>query len=68
MSCIMADLYNLPKERIKPDFSSAEITSGPNIRPKDVQLDTTYSFQLVDFEPVMLFKDSIKDSLENFVA
>lgn len=67
MSCVMADLYGVAKENIKPDMSSANVTSGPNIRPRDVQLDTSYSFQLIDFKTVMQFKDSIKDCLENFV-
>lgn len=67
MSCVMAQAFGLSTEHIKPDMSSAEITSGPSMRPKDVRLDTTYSFGLVDFEPVMLFKDTIKDCLENCV-
>lgn len=68
MSCIMADLYNLPKDNIKPDLSADQVTSGPNLRPKDVKLETAYSFNLIDFEPIMLFRDTIKDCLENFVV
>jgi hypothetical protein len=63
----MADVYGLSKDHIKPDLSSASITSGPNLRPKDVQLDTTYTYKLIDFEPVIHYKDAIKDCLENFV-
>ena len=67
MCCVMADVFSLPKEHIKPDLSAANVTDGPNIRPKDVQLDTGYSFETVDFEPVMRFDETIKDCLENFV-
>lgn len=67
MSLIMADLYGLSKEHIKPDLSAADTSSGPSLRPKDAQLDTTYSYEVVDFEPIMLFTETIKDCLDNFV-
>jgi hypothetical protein len=62
----MADLYNLPKEHILPDMSEANKTE-PSLRPDNVQLDTGYSYKLLEFEPIMEFKDSIKECLENFI-
>lgn len=67
MSCIMADLFNLRKEHIEPDTSSALITTGPNLRPKDVRLDTSYSNEQLGFNSIMKFRNSIKDCLETFV-
>lgn len=63
MSCVIADVFSLPKDHIKPDLNVE-----PNMRPNNANLDTSYSFKVIDFEPVMLFKDSIKDCLENFVV
>ena len=66
MSCLMADLFNLPKTHIVADFSSADPTIK-QLRPLDSKLDTTYSFQKLDnFTPVVDFKISLKRALEPF--
>lgn len=63
MSCIIADVYGLSKDHIKPCLNA-----DGNLRPNNAQLDTSYSYKLIDFEPVMLFRESIKDCLDNNVA
>ena len=65
MACIMADIYNLPKEHIIEDKSEANKTA-PSLRPDNSTLDTSYSNSVIDFKPIMEFKDCIKDCLENF--
>ena len=64
MSIAIAECLNLPKEHIQPDMNV--VTTGPNLRPMNAQLDTTYSYSVLDFKPIMEFKKSIKDCLENF--
>ena len=58
----MAEIYNLPKDQIIPDLNS-----DSSLRPKNAQLETTYSYELFGFKPVMDFRKSIKDCLEIFV-
>lgn len=58
----MADIYNMQKDFIQPD-----LTSDFTLRPKNAQLDTTESYKFLNYEPVMLFKPSIKECLEIFV-
>jgi hypothetical protein len=64
MSCIIADEFNLDKQNIKPDETSAEIS----LRPMNSQLDTENSYSLLNFKPLVKFRESIKDCLQNFVA
>ncbi len=66
MSCIMADIYNLPKDHIQSDMSEAN-KPEPSLRPDNVQLDTSISYELLEFQPIIEFKDSIKECLENFI-
>jgi len=67
MSCHIADVLGLAKDHLKSDKSAAEHSGGPLLRPMNPQLCTEYSFGLIQFQPVMKFKDCIKDCLENFV-
>ncbi|CAF0711670.1 unnamed protein product [Brachionus calyciflorus] len=62
ISCIMADAYGLSKEFMQPD-----LTSDFTLRPKNAQLDTSETYKFLTYQPVMLFKPSIKECLENFV-
>lgn len=64
MSCIIADLFGIDKIHIEAD---EKITPQLQLRPMNSQLDTEYSYKLIDCIPIMKFKDSIKDCLENFV-
>ena len=57
----------LNKDIIGRDLSAAQESKGPLLRPMNSQLDTTYSYELIQFQPIMQFNDSIKDCLENFV-
>ncbi|RNA10899.1 methionine adenosyltransferase 2 subunit beta-like [Brachionus plicatilis] len=59
---IMAEFYNIPNEFIQPD-----LTTDFSLRPKNAQLDITDSYNLLNFKPVMIFKPSLKECLENFV-
>ena len=67
MSCIIADLLGLNKNIIGKDLSAAQESTGPLLRPMNAQLETAYSYELIQFQPIMQFKDSIKDCLENFI-
>ena len=58
----------LNKDVIGRDLSAAQESTGPLLRPMNAQLDTTYSYDLIQFQPMMQFKNSIKDCLENFVV
>ena len=66
MACLMADLFNLTKNHIVSDFSSAD----PNIkqlRPLDSKLDTHYSFQkLGNFNTIVDFNSSLERALQPF--
>lgn len=66
MSCIIAELFNVSKDHIKPDLSAKEPTSAPQQRPMNSQLDTTYSNKLIQFQPIMPFRESIKACLTEF--
>lgn len=64
MSCHIADVMDQSKDHIFPDKS--EKSNGP-IRPMNPKLATEYSFNLINFQTIMKFKDSIKDCLVNFI-
>jgi dTDP-4-dehydrorhamnose reductase len=64
MSCIIADEFNLNKQNIKPDNTIVE----NSLRPMNSKLETEYSYSLLNFKPVIKFRESIKDCLQNFVA
>jgi dTDP-4-dehydrorhamnose reductase len=67
MSLIIAERMGLSKEHIHPDDSAAMQTVPANCtRPQNAQLDTKFTFELLDFKPIMNFSEQIKDCLENF--
>ncbi len=63
MACLIADLFAIDKNHIKPDET---VSAQSMLRPKNSQLDTEYTFKLINFYPLLKFRDSIKDCLENF--
>ncbi len=63
MACLIADLFAIDKSHIKPDET---VSAQSMLRPKNSQLDTEYTFKLINFYPLLKFRDSIKDCLENF--
>jgi len=65
MSLVIAEVLNLPSDHIQPDYTIQ--LDGPNLRPMNAQLDSKYSYEIVEFEPVVDFKKSIKECLEVFV-
>ena len=65
MSLIIAEVLSLPTSHIQPDTTVQ--VDGANLRPMNANLDTTYSYKVIDFKPIMDFKKSIKECLENFV-
>lgn len=67
MSCHIADVFNLTKAHIVSDKSAAVQTNGPLLRPMNPKLCTDYTNNLLNYQPIMKFKESIKDCLENFV-
>ena len=67
MSCIIAKIYNLTTDHIKPDTSAATDPKSAQMRPMNAQLDTSYSFQLINFTPIVNFEKSIKESLEDLI-
>jgi hypothetical protein len=60
----MADLFNLSKDHIKRDLSANTKSTAPTTRPDNCQMDTTYTYDLLDFKTIMNFKNSIKECLE----
>jgi hypothetical protein len=64
MSCLMADLFNLSKDHIKRDLSANMQSNAPTTRPNNSQLDTTYTYNKLDFKTIMNFENSIKECLE----
>ncbi len=60
----MADLFNLSKDHIKRDLSANIKSNTPTTRPDNSQLDTTYTYDHIDFKTIMNFKNSIKECLE----
>ncbi len=65
MCGLMADLFDLPKANIEPDYSSRN--DVVQLRPLDARLDTTSSFEIADnFEPNISFSCGIRDALIRF--
>ena len=65
MSCLMAELFGLPKENIVPDYSIRN--DVPQLRPINAMLDTTSSFKIVNnFEPNVKFSDALTEALQKF--
>jgi hypothetical protein len=66
MACLMADLFNIKKDHILLDLTSAD-PKIKQIRPIDSKLDTFYSFQkLGNFSTIVDFKTSLKRALQPF--
>ena len=65
MSLVIAEVLDLPKDHIQPDNTIQ--SDGPNLRPNNAQLETKYSYGVINFEPVVDLKKSIKECLEVFV-
>ncbi len=66
MSCVMADVMSLPKQHIKQDLSAKD-QAQTGSRPNNPQLQTAYSYELLEFEPCMDFEKCIKECLEIFI-
>ena len=65
MSLVIAEVLNLPKDHILPD-NTVQL-DGPNLRPMNAQLETKYSYEMIEFEPIVDFRKAIKECLEVFV-
>ena len=65
MSLVIADVLNLAKDHIQPDTTIQ--LDGPNLRPMNANIDTKYSYEIIEFKPIVDFKAAIKECLEVFV-
>ena len=65
MACLMAELFDLPKDHLEQDLSAA--TQKTQLRPIDARLDVTESFHDIDnFKPEKIFKEALRESLMPF--
>lgn len=67
MSCHIAEALNLSKNHLKRDLSAANSTTSGSLRPKNSKLCTESSYNVIKFQHIMKFMDSIKDCLENHI-
>jgi len=67
MSCHIAEALNLCKNHLKRDLSAADSITSGSARPKNPKLCTESSYNVIKFQHIMKFIDSIKDCLENHI-
>ena len=67
MSCHIAEALNLCKNHLKRDLSAADSITSGSVRPKNPKLCTESSYNVIKFQHIMKFIDSIKDCLENHI-
>ena len=66
MSLIIAEVFGISSEHIKPDTTSATTSATALTRPMNAKLDTSESFSVIDFQAIVKFKDVIKQTLDTF--
>ena len=72
MSRVLATVLGLSKEHIKSDKSALDdhnnsVSKETLLKPMDSKLCTKYSYELIQFEPIFKFENSILECIEKFV-